>query len=98
VEAIKKITLYPAERFGIKNKGSIAEGYDADLVVFDLDAIVDRADYVSRGNSNEPPAGIDCVIVNGMIAAQNGAITKNRNAGRMIENLEGVGKEISDEI
>lgn len=98
VEAIKKITLYPAERFGIKNKGSIAEGYDADLVVFDLDTIVDRADYVSRGNPNEPPAGIDCVIVNGMIAAQNGAITKNRNAGRMIENLEGVGKEISDEI
>ncbi|HVI41643.1 MAG TPA: hypothetical protein VM577_13405 [Anaerovoracaceae bacterium] len=50
----------------------------------------DKAGYVSKGNPNEPPAGINFVIVNGVIAAQNGSVTKNRNAGRMIENLEGV--------
>jgi N-acyl-D-amino-acid deacylase len=90
VEAIKKITLYPAERFGIKKKGEIIEGYDADLVIFDYETIIDKADYVSKGNPNEPPGGINFVIVNGVIAAQNGSVTKQRNAGRMIENLEGV--------
>ncbi len=87
VEAIKKITLNPAERFGIKKKGNIAEGNDADLVIFDYEKIEDKADYVSKGNPNAPPIGIDYVIINGVIAAYNGLITKNRNAGRMIESV-----------
>jgi N-acyl-D-aspartate/D-glutamate deacylase len=89
VGAVKKITLAPAERFGIRKKGSLIEGYDADLVIFDAQSIKDRADYVSKGNPNEPPEGIDFVIVNGHIAVHGGMITKHRNAGRMIENLEG---------
>jgi len=89
LEAIKKITVYPAERFGIKQKGNLLEGYDADIVIFDNETIEDKADYVGKGNPNEPPAGIDYVIVNGVIVAQNGTITQNQNAGRMIENLVG---------
>jgi len=87
VEAIKKIALNPAERFGIMKKGDIVEGNDADLVIFDYEKIEDKADYVSKGNPNEPPAGIDYVIINGVIAAHNGLIAKNWNAGRMIESV-----------
>lgn len=87
IEAIKKITLYPAERFGVRNKGEILESYDADFVIFDYDIIKDKADYVGKGNPNMPPLGIEWVIVNGAIVLKHGEITKNRYAGKMIENL-----------
>lgn len=89
VGAIKKITLHPAERFGIKKKGNLVEGNDADIVIFDFEKIMDKAEYVSKGNPNEPPDGIEYVIINGVITVQNGTILKDRNAGRMIENLAG---------
>ena len=43
MEAIRKITILPAERFGIKDVGSISEGKNADIVIFEYDKSIDRA-------------------------------------------------------
>lgn len=85
MEAIKKITILPAERFGIKGKGKIAEGMDADIVIFDYDEIIDCAAFIGQGEPDAPPKGIDHVIVNGQIVVKGGALTDNLHAGRVIK-------------
>lgn len=71
LEAIRKMTALPAERLGLKAKGSIKEGFDADLVIFDETAIKDRATF------EEPtlaPEGIDYVLLGGRTAVQDSQI------------------------
>lgn len=63
-EAIYKMTYFPAKIFGIENKGRIKEGYDADLIIFDLDNIKNHADYVHPTIS---PTGFDYVFLAGEI-------------------------------
>jgi N-acyl-D-amino-acid deacylase len=84
MEAIKKITIYPATRFGLKDIGYIGEGANADLVIFDEDTIIDQSDYVNRGDPNKPPIGISYVIVNGQIVVEHGKLNKNKKPGRFI--------------
>ena len=44
-EAIRKMTSMPAALYGLKGKGMIREGYDADLCLLDPDTIIDAANY-----------------------------------------------------
>ncbi len=79
-EAIKKITMFPAETFGIHKRGILREGAFADIVVFDGEKILDKATY------SEPflrPEGIRYVIVNGLPAVWEGELTGIR-AGRVL--------------
>ncbi len=62
VEAVNKMTLLPARRLGLTQKGRIAAGYDADLVLFNYDTISDRSSYEKPA---VPPEGIDHVLVSG---------------------------------
>jgi N-acyl-D-aspartate/D-glutamate deacylase len=62
--AIRKMTSLAAENAGIKNRGLIAPGYFADLVLFDPDTIIDNA---TIENSNAISTGINHVWVNGKI-------------------------------
>jgi len=62
----------PAQRIGLKTKGRIKEGFDADITIFDYDKIIDNATFESP---SEPPSGIDCVIVNGIEVVENGQLT-----------------------
>lgn len=80
IDALKKITLMPAERLGLKSKGILQEGMDADIVIFDSDNIEDIANF---DNPIEGPKGIDYVIINGEIAAESGKIV-NGKAGTFI--------------
>ncbi|WP_312094522.1 amidohydrolase family protein [Aminipila sp.] len=80
LEALRKMTLEPAKRLGLDNKGQIACGCDADITVFDPQTIKDGADFFDL---NIPPVGIDCVIVNGKIAAESNKLINGR-AGRFI--------------
>lgn len=61
-EAIRKITLEPARRLRLWDRGLIREGLSADLVLFDADKITDRNTYL---NPKEYPEGIKYVWVQG---------------------------------
>ena len=74
-EAIAKMTGRSAARLGFADRGIIAVGRKADLVIFDATAIADR------GTPQEPdlsPVGIDTVIVNGTVALSKGNPTGAR--------------------
>lgn len=81
LEALKKMTLIPAKRLGLKSKGQIKLNYDADLVIFDPKNIQDKADYL---NPTLPPEGIEYVIINGEIVAKDKKILKSR-LGKIIK-------------
>ncbi len=67
-QAVHKMTLMPAERFGIQNKGILKAGADADINLFKLEDVKDNADF---GKSNILASGINTVFVGGKIAMQN---------------------------
>ena len=79
-EAVRRMTGLPAAEFGLKDRGTIAPGYFADLVLFDPATIVDRADF---GSPKQPAAGIDQVLVNGEPVWRDGSTT-GRRPGRAI--------------
>jgi len=67
--AIKNITGYPADFYGINSKGYIKNGYDADILIFDYNSIIDNADFTDCYKPND---GIEYVIINGKIAVEQG--------------------------
>jgi N-acyl-D-amino-acid deacylase len=77
-EAIRKMTSFPAQKLGLKDRGLIREGAWADIVIFDINKIKDRA--TSRYPYTFPlpnfphnyPEGIDYVLVNGQIVVEKG--------------------------
>lgn len=79
-EAVRKMTSLPADAFGLVERGRIAEGMYADLVLFDPDAIADRATY---DDPKQEPQGIELVVVNGAIAYEHGRHT-GAGSGRML--------------
>src|SRR5215212_9259005 len=80
-EAIRKMTSFPARRFRLGKRGLIAPAYAADHVVFDADAISDKATY---DDPKRFPEGISHVLVNGTQAIVSG-IPLDARAGRAIE-------------
>lgn len=61
-QAVKKITSEPARIAGLANRGILAKGSAADVVVFDPKLIMDNASYEYP---QQIPSGINTVIVNG---------------------------------
>jgi len=72
-EAIRKMTSFPARRLGLLDRGILQPGAWADLVVFDLARIKDRATnryphtYPFENYPHQYPLGIDYVFVNGVL-------------------------------
>jgi N-acyl-D-amino-acid deacylase len=70
--AVAKMTSMPAARLGLKDRGRIADGFVADLVIFDAATVRSNATY------EEPrrfPTGIETVIVNGVPVVDGGEHT-----------------------
>ena len=82
IDAIDRCTWQVAKRFHIPDKGILAEGADADLVIFDLEEIEDRAHYPCFGDTDTRPEGITAVIIGGVLAVE-GKTVKEVNPGRM---------------
>ena len=79
-DAIRRMTVMPAEQLGFERKGRLSLGADADVVIFDPAQIADRATFA---DPLTPPLGIERVIIGGKTALQNGAIC-DRRAGRSV--------------
>lgn len=78
-KAIEKITSYPAQILGIP-KGSLQVGADADIAIFSLEEILDKATF---SESSLPPEGIKTVIIGGKLVLMNGKILDN-SSGKSI--------------
>ena len=87
-DAIRKMTSWPATRMRLANRGIIKEGNWADVTIFDLAALKDRATYE---HPTEYPSGIDWVLVNGVVTIDHGKHT-GAKAGQV---LYGPGHDMS---
>jgi len=87
-EAVRKLTSLPAENIGIRERGRLAPGYFADIVVFDPDRIQDHATY------EEPhryATGVEHVFVNGEQVLRDGEHT-GAVPGRVVRGPGWVGR------
>ena len=73
--AVWKMTGLTARNFGLAERGRIAEGLAADLVVFDAERVIDTATYE---DPKRAAAGIDMVLVNGVVVWEQGLGTGAR--------------------
>ena len=67
--AINKMTALPASRIRLTDRGRLAVGLAADIVVFDPARVADKATYEQPF---QYPVGINVVVVNGAIAFRDG--------------------------
>jgi N-acyl-D-amino-acid deacylase len=81
-EAIHKMTALPASRIRLQDRGRLATGLAADVVVFDPAHVEDRATFEQPF---QYPVGIAAVVVNGHIALRHGE-RRDRPSGRSIRN------------
>ncbi|MSV32632.1 MAG: D-aminoacylase [Bryobacterales bacterium] len=68
-DAIRKMTSLPARTFGFHDRGLLREGFAADLVLFDPALVRDHAQF---DKPHQYSTGFDFVIVNGVIAINEG--------------------------
>lgn len=73
--AIRSMTSLPAAIFDVKKRGIIQEGTEADLVVFDLDKVKDKAEFQSP---HQLSVGMEHVLVNGDFAIKGGQFLDKR--------------------
>ena len=79
-EAIRKMTLLPAQVFGLADRGVLAPGAKADITVFDADIVIDRATYE---RPRQESLGIEAVLVNGELV-WDGKVVTGRLGGRVL--------------
>ena len=71
-QAIRKMTSFPAQRFGLMGRGILRDGMKADIVVFDPITVSCTATYA---NPKQFPLGIEYVLVNGHVVIEKGKHT-----------------------
>jgi N-acyl-D-amino-acid deacylase len=80
-EAVRKMTLAGAERFGLERRGAIREKFAADIVVFDPEGIRDN-NTVER--TDLAPGGIEAVFINGVRVLKKGKADSKARPGMML--------------
>ena len=101
-DAIHKLTDIPARLYGLAGRGRLAEGWHADVVVFDPDAVAPKPIEVREDLPGGAwrlygeAEGVDTVLVNGEVAVSGGAFTDARpgtllRAGRDTEPVRASG-------
>jgi len=74
-DAVRKMTSMPADAIGLVDRGRVAEGAFADIVVFDPATVIDRATFEAP---HQYPEGIPYVVVGGVITVDEGRWIDNR--------------------
>ncbi len=94
-EAVRMLTSRPAEVFGIKDRGRLAVGLPADIVVFDRETVgagpLRRVNDLPGGEDRliSDAHGISAVVVNGALIRRNGVDVFGQGAklpGRLLRN------------
>lgn len=86
MEALRKITLMPAQRLerrapALRSKGRLRVGADADLTLFDPDRVRDLATWSAP---TTPPEGIPYVLVDGVPVVERGVVRRDVAPGRPV--------------
>ena len=79
-EAVRRMTSFPAENIGIRDRGRLAEGFFADIVVFDPASVQDHATFE---DPHHYATGVHHVFVNGEQVVANGEHT-GATPGRVV--------------
>jgi N-acyl-D-amino-acid deacylase len=79
-DAVRRMSSMAAQRLGLHDRGFVAPGQIADLLLFDPDAIRDVADF---GDAMRYAEGIDYVFVNGVAVIDDGVLADVR-PGRLL--------------
>jgi N-acyl-D-amino-acid deacylase len=80
------MTSLPAAWFGFADRGVLRSGNYADLVVFDPETVIDRSTFLKP---TEPAFGIELVVCNGKVTAEDGQAT-GIGAGRVLRRDPGL--------
>jgi hypothetical protein len=80
--ALRKMTILPANRLNLANKGRIKIGADADITIFDPARIIDKATFEKPNQYSE---GIPFVLVNGVPVVRDGNIVEGVKPGAGIK-------------
>ncbi len=81
MEALRKMTAMPAARLGLRTKGRIAVGADADITVFDPARVIDRATFEQPAQYSD---GIPFVAVHGVLVVNQGELVETVLPGRAV--------------
>ncbi len=74
-QAVRKMTSMPADQIGLADRGRVAPGKKADLVIFDARTVEDTATFE---DPHRYPVGIAHVVVNGVSVVRDGDHTGAR--------------------
>ncbi|MDB5251473.1 MAG: aminoacylase [Flaviaesturariibacter sp.] len=80
-EAIRRMTSLPAQKFGLRDRGLLREGFAADIVIFDEKLVQDMSTY------EQPHAystGFAYVLVNGQVVVENGTHLGTRSGRPLV--------------
>jgi N-acyl-D-amino-acid deacylase len=80
-EAIRRMTSLPAQKFGLRNRGLLREGYAADIVIFSEKEVTDRSTFEKP---HQYSTGFKYVLVNGSITVENGMHTGQRTGAVLV--------------
>lgn len=83
--AVRSATSLPAQFMGFRDRGLLREGNVADILVFDLDKIRDKATFFEP---HQYPEGIEYVIVNGTFLVEQGKLLENTFPGKVLHNKD----------
>ena len=79
-EAIRRMTSLPAQKYQLKDRGLLREGFAADVLLFDEKEVTDMSTFVQPHQYSK---GFKYVLVNGIVTVENGEHTGVR-AGKSL--------------
>ena len=91
VEAMRKTSYLAAVQLqqaspAFRRKGRLSVGADADIVVFDLETIAERATYLEPAQTS---VGVRYVLVNGVPVVEDGSVVEGVRPGRAVRGASG---------